>query len=102
MSPTTLVRSCPSRTEISASTMCSRRRHRTPVIRLYCSSGTLTLAIGSLLGFPRTSDSLVGFFGESKKFCTPGHFVLCDQYLIRLKKSPVFKTVKSSFLLVLL
>jgi len=40
-------------------TMCSRRRHRTLVITLYCSYVTLRRAIGSLLGFPRTSDSLV-------------------------------------------
>ena len=59
MSPTTLVPSRLTLTETSESTMCSRRRHRIPVITLYCSSGTLRLAIGSLLGFRSTNDSLV-------------------------------------------
>src|SRR4030095_9939471 len=59
MSPTTRVPSRLTLTETSESTMCSRRRHRTLVITLYCSYVTLRRAIGSLLGFPRTSDSLV-------------------------------------------
>ena len=43
----------------SASTMCSRQRHRTPVIRLSCSSGTLPLlAIGSRRGFAQELSQL--------------------------------------------